>query len=74
MTHKIGSIKQILRFPVKSMEGENLRTAYSLRHNQVENHTYYPGTLFKGVLGVYGVVEKSGEIALGDNVSLVITS
>ena len=39
-----------------------------VQHNQVESHTYYPGTLFKGVLGVYGIIEKSGEIIRGDDV------
>jgi len=49
-------------------DNEILKTI--VRHNQIESHTYYPGTLLKGVLGVYGIVEKSGEIDLGDKVVL----
>ncbi len=47
-------------------DNEILKTI--VRHNQVESYTYYPGTLLKGVLGVYGVIEKSGKIHLEDEV------
>ena len=42
-----------------------------VQHNQVESHTYYPGTLLKGVLGVYGIIEKSGQIHLENEVSFM---
>lgn len=47
-------------------DNEILKTI--VQHNQIESYTFYPGTLFKGVLGVYGVVEKSGKINLGNEV------
>lgn len=38
--------------------------------NSAESRTYKPGTLFKGVLGVYGIIIKIGAIQLNDKVYL----
>ncbi len=50
-------------------DNEILKTI--VRHNQVESYTHYPGTLFKGVLGVYGIIEQSGVINIGDELVVV---
>ena len=55
MTHKIGSIKQILRFPVKSMGGEFLdekalrydRVNVFLKNNIPKNIKFFYGEIFR---------------------------
>lgn len=42
-----------------------------VEYSAAQSHTFFPGKTLKGVLGVYGVIEKSGTIKTGDQAKLM---
>jgi len=42
-----------------------------VQNSSAKSFTYFPGETLKGVLGVYGIIKKIGQVKIGDKVEII---